>query len=592
FKKKFLSVVIAEVFKQFKLAETSKTLDKMKDLGFKYSTVSGITVAISDIGVVKGKEEVLREADKKVAEYDKRYKRGFMTSRERRKNVIKVWTEAKEKLENQIKKEVAEQYMKNHIYLMSDSGARGNIANFVQLSGMRGLMAKPNGESMDIPIRSSFREGLTMSEFFNSTHGARKGSTDTALKTAESGYLTRRLVDVSHDVTIREEDCGTDKGLLIAELVEFDPNTNSTTVIEPLYDRILGRYASKDVIHPETHEVIVCRNEYINDAKAEAVVKAGIKEVFIRTLLTCDCPNGVCVKCYGSDLATGEIVEKGEVVGIIAAQSIGEPGTQLTMRTFHSGGIAGGEDITQGLPRIQELFEAREPKGKAIISEINGTITSIKSEKDNRYEIKVSNKSNNEEKTYLTDSGKTLLVHEREQVKAGDRLTEGLIHPKELLRVSTVEEVEKYILKEVQKVYRSQGVEIADKHIEIIIKQMIQKVFVVHEGGTDLLPGSLISKNELYDYTRDCLKNGRDVPIVRSVLLGITRASLRSDSFLSAASFQETTRVLTEAAIRGKKDTLEGLKENIIIGGLIPAGTGIIDADYQATDKAPDEESE
>lgn len=585
-----------------------------------------------------------------------------------------------------------------------------------------------------------------MSEFFNSTHGARKGSTDTALKTAESGYLTRRLVDVSQDVTIKENDCGTDKGMLITELIEVDQNddhislkdilkerlvgakatkaishpgsgkvivaenaeitvdlissivnadikeieclkvvseqlvgayttnavtdeagknivkknvyisdeivkklaaagikeiicteriadifkkalvgsyaskkvfnpktkevivdrnklineeiaeqivkakikevacTKRITKIETLLERINGRFASKAIIDPQTGEVIVPRDGYIDEETAQAIEAAGIKEVWIRTLLTCDCHNGVCVKCYGSDLATGEIVERGEVVGIIAAQSIGEPGTQLTMRTFHSGGVAGGEDITQGLPRIQELFEAREPKGKALISEIDGAVTSIKEERDNRYEIKITNRHNNEEKTYLTDSGKQLLVKERDLVKAGDRLTEGLVHPKELLKVSTLEEVEEYILKEVQKVYRSQGVEIADKHIEIIIKQMLQKVFVVHEGETDLLPGTLISKNELYDIIQECLKKDRDVPVVKSVLLGITRASLRSDSFLSAASFQETTRVLTEAAIRGKKDTLEGLKENIIIGGLIPAGTGIIDANYKISE--------
>ncbi|MDD4001085.1 MAG: DNA-directed RNA polymerase subunit beta', partial [Bacilli bacterium] len=361
--------------------------------------------------------------------------------------------------------------------------------------------------------------------------------------------------------------------------------TESVHAIEPLLDRIHGRYTSKAVIDPKTGEVIVPQNGYITGEIAEQIVGAGIKEVWIRTLLTCDCHNGVCVKCYGADLATGEIVEKGEVVGIIAAQSIGEPGTQLTMRTFHSGGVAGGEDITQGLPRIQELFEAREPKGKAIISDINGVVTSIKAERDNRYEIKIYSKANNEEKTYLTDSGRTLIVKEKEAVRAGQRLTEGLIHPKELLKVSTVEEVEEYILKEVQKVYRSQGVEIADKHIEIIIKQMLQKVFVIHEGGTNLLQGSLLSKNEIYDIVADCLENGRDIPIIKSVLLGITRASLRSDSFLSAASFQETTRVLTEAAIRGKKDTLEGLKENIIIGGLIPAGTGITNASYVINNK-------
>ena len=574
FKKKFLGVVISEVFKQFKLAETSKTLDKMKDLGFKYSTISGITVAASDINVIGVKREVLDRAETKVNKYDNMYRRGLMTSKERRSNVINVWKEAREILENEIKKEVAANYINNHIYMMSDSGARGNIANFVQLSGMRGLMAKPNGESMDIPIRSSFREGLTMSEFFISTHGARKGSTDTALKTAESGYLTRRLVDVSQDVIVREEDCGTDKGMRVFELTDSDGSA-----IVPLIDRIRGRFAIKPIINPETKEIIVNKNDYISDEKANQIISAGIKEVFIRTLLTCDSHNGVCVKCYGGDLSTGEIVEKGEVVGIIAAQSIGEPGTQLTMRTFHSGGVA-SEDITQGLPRIQELFEAREPKGKAIISEIDGVVTSIKHEKDNRFEVKIANKDINEEKTYLTDSGKVPIVHEKDRVKAGDRITEGLIHPKELLRVSTVEAVENYILKEVQKVYRSQGVEIADKHIEIIIKQMLQKVAVINEGGTDLLPGSSISKNELYEHVASCVLNGKDIPIVKSILLGITRASLKSDSFLSAASFQETTRVLTEAAIRGKKDTLEGLKENVIIGGLIPAGTGLVDADF------------
>lgn len=743
FKKRFLSTVIAEVFKKFKLAETSKTLDKMKDLGFKYSTVSGITVALSDIEVVEGKQEILDEADRMVAEYDKRYRRGFMTKDERKKKVIEVWTRAREKLEEKIKNEVAEKFKSNHIYMMSDSGARGNISNFVQLSGMRGLMAKPTGEAMDIPIRSSFREGLTMSEFFNSTHGARKGSTDTALKTAESGYLTRRLVDVSQDVTIKIDDCGTDKGMPITELVEVDENddhvylidvakerllgaralktvvhprtgktivseneeitedaiaqivnanikeveclkaadavpgahaskkisaadlvvekgsliteevaariiaagikevpctenllqhfrnrlvgnylskklfhprtreliadrnrliseelaesivkagikevycTKRITKIENLLERIAGRFASKDVVDPKTGEVLAARGTYITEDIAQTIIDRGIREVWIRTLLTCDCHNGVCVKCYGFDLSTGEIVEKGEVVGIIAAQSIGEPGTQLTMRTFHSGGVASGEDITQGLPRIQELFEAREPKGKALITEIDGVVTSIREERDNRYEIKITNRHNNEEKTYLTDSGKTLLVKERDFVQAGDRLTEGLVHPKELLKVSTVERVEEYILKEVQKVYRSQGVEIADKHIEIIIKQMLQKVFIVHEGGTDLLPGTMISKSELYDIIQTCLGKDRDVPIVRSVLLGITRASLKSDSFLSAASFQETTRVLTEAAIRGKKDTLEGLKENIIIGGLIPAGTGIVDASYHVNE--------
>ncbi|MCK9470731.1 MAG: DNA-directed RNA polymerase subunit beta', partial [Bacilli bacterium] len=383
--------------------------------------------------------------------------------------------------------------------------------------------------------------------------------------------------------TVTEEDCHTDKGLIVSRLVDTDGST-----IVPLVDRIRGRFISKPILHPKTNKVIVPKDGYINDELAEKIHKLGVEEVTIRSLLTCNAKNGVCVKCYGGDLSTGEIVEKGEVVGIIAAQSIGEPGTQLTMRTFHSGGVA-GEDITQGLPRIQELFEAREPKGKAIISDIEGMVESITLEKDNRYEITIKNQK--ETKTYLTDSGKTAIVKERDKVYAGQRLTEGLIHPKELLKVGKVEEVEKYILKEVQKVYRSQGVEIADKHIEIIIKQMLQKVYVVHEGSTAILPGSLLSKNEIYTEIEACIKENRETPVIRPVLLGITRASLKSDSFLSAASFQETTKVLTEAAIRGKKDYLEGLKENIIIGGLIPAGTGIVNAGYEIIEQEEEEES-
>ena len=580
FVKKFLSVVIAEVFKKFKLAETSKTLDKMKDLGFKYSTISGITVAATDIQIIDTKQKVIADAQALVDKYDKFLRRGIMTYAERRSCVIDVWSKAKKQLEEDIQVDVKKNYITNHIYMMSDSGARGSIANFVQLSGMRGLMAKPNGESMDIPIISAFKEGLTMSEFFISSHGSRKGSTDTALKTAESGYLTRRLVDVSQDVIITEEDCGTDKGMRITELVNDDG-----TKIVPLSDRIRGRFTNKPVFDPNDPSVVLVeKNTFITDAIADEIVAKGVKEVYIRTLLTCNCKNGVCVKCYGSDLSTGEIVEKGEVVGVVAAQSIGEPGTQLTMRTFHSGGVAGGEDITQGLPRIQELFEAREPKGKAIISEISGKVKSVKLEKDNRYEVVVAN--NNEEKKYLTDAGKRAIVKENSEIKAGDRISEGLIHPKELLRVAAVEDVEKYILKEVQKVYRSQGVGIADKHIEIIIKQMLRKVVVLSGGGTDLLPGAHVSRSELNEIIADCIMNGKKLPIVKPILLGITRASLKSDSFLSAASFQETTRVLTEAAIRGKKDTLEGLKENIIIGGLIPAGTGLAFADIEKVEEA------
>ena len=570
FKKKFLSVVIAEVFKKFKLAETSKTLDRMKNLGFKYSTVAGITVSAADINEVETKPERLAAADKLVAQYDLFNLHGLLNEKEYHRLVVKVWQDAKDQLKSDIKKDVDKNYITNHIYMMSDSGARGNIDNFVQLSGMRGLMAKPNGEDMDIPIRSSFKKGLTMSEFFVSTHGSRKGSTDTALKTAESGYLTRRLVDVSQDVIVTEEDCHTDKGMAVTTLYNADG-----TVIVPLFDRIRGRFTNKPVYDPNTGEMIVDKNEFIDDQLAEKIVNLGIEEVYIRTLLTCNCHNGVCVKCYGSDLSTGDIVEKGEVVGIIAAQSIGEPGTQLTMRTFHTGGVAGAEDITQGLPRVQELFEAREPKGKATISEIDGKIKSITHQKDNRFEVVVENEYTGETKKYLTDSGKMPIVNENDKIKAGERLTAGLIHPKELIRVGQVEDVEKYILMEVQKVYRSQGVDISDKHIEIIIKQMLRKVLVVNSGDTDLLPGSQISRNELLATFKDCVENGKQPPVVKPVLLGITRSSLRSDSFLSAASFQETTRVLTDAAIKGKVDNLQGLKENVLIGKLIPAGTGM-----------------
>ena len=516
---------------------------------------------------------------------------GAMTAKEKSLHTIEVWKQTKNLLKADIQKEMNKHYIDNHIYLMGDSGARGNIDNYVQLSGIRGIMAKPNGEESDIPIKASFREGLTMAEFFTSSHGSRKGSTDTALKTAESGYLTRRLVDVSQEVVVREDDCGTDQGIDVCELY----NEKEKKVIESLYDRICGRFSNEDVVDPNTGEVIVKKGEFIDDNLAGKIVAAGVKKVNIRSLLTCTCRNGVCVKCYGSDLSTREVVEKGETVGIIAAQSIGEPGTQLTMRTFHSGGVAGGDDITQGLPRIQELFEAREPKGKAIISDIDGVVESITEEKDHRYLIKINHEYNGEtilikktgkksaseankdEKTYLTDSRKVPLVKVGDHVKAGQKLTEGLIHPKELLRVTNPIEVAKYILLEVQKVYSSQGVGIADKHIEIIIKQMLQKVVVVDEGDTDLLPGANLSKAELYDIYKECLENGKQPPVVKPVIFGITRSSLKSDSFLSAASFQETTRILTETAIRGKKDPLEGLKENLIIGGLIPAGTGAID---------------
>ena len=584
FKKDFLSMIVAQVFRQAKLTETSKTLDKMKDLGFKYSTIAGITISAFDVVNIDKKHDIIQAGDEKVKKYNAMYRRGLLTEDERKKNVIDVWTKAKEDIEDEIKVVMKQNATTNHIFMMADSKARGSSSNFTQLAGMRGLMAKPNGESMEIPVRSCFREGMSMSEFFISTHGARKGSTDTALKTAESGYLTRRLVDVSQDITITCEDCGTDKGMLFTTLEET--RQGQTKVIVSLEDRIIGRFAAKS-IYDDKHQLIIERNEFITEAHAKKIVEAGIKAVEVRTLLTCDSPVGVCVKCYGSDLSTNEIVQKGEVVGIVAAQSIGEPGTQLTMRTFHSGGVA-GDDITQGLPRIQELFEAREPKGKGIISEVKGVVTSITPMNDSRFEIKIESPVKDNNKTYQTDSGKKPVVKVGQEVNPGDLISEGLIHPKELLRVSTVEKVEEYIIKEVQKVYRSQGVDISDKHIEIIVKQMLQKVVIIDEGETELLPGSFISKPEVYKIIKSCVEEGKRPPVIKPVILGITKASLRSDSFLAAASFQETTRVLTEAAIRSKVDTLEGLKENIIIGGLIPAGTGLVEnVELEVDDNAP-----
>ena len=584
-KKKTLSVIISEVFRQCKLAETSLTLDKMKDLGFYYSTISGVTISVFDVRILEKKYQLIAEADEQVKKYTKMYRRGIMLDSERKRNVIRIWEDTKKEIEKEIKKVMEDEASINDIFLMADSGARGSSSNFIQLAGMRGLMAKPNGESMEIPVKACFKEGMSMSDFFISTHGARKGSTDTALKTAESGYLTRRLVDVSQDITITTEDCGTDKGLVMTTLYkknEKDPTFDPVNdMLVSLKDRIVGRFAAKPVYGKVGSKKVLLVNKggLIDGDIADQIVKAGVKEVEVRTNLTCNCAVGVCVKCYGTDLSTNGLVEKGEVVGIVAAQSIGEPGTQLTMRTFHSGGVASGsDDITQGLPRVQELFEARAPKGQGIISEIKGTVESVTLVKDSRYEIKIHSDIPNNDKVYLTDAGKKAIVSEGESVEAGDLISEGAVNIKELLRVSSVDKVEKYILKEIQKSYRTAAaVEISDKHVEIIVKQMLQKVVVIDSGETELLPGTLISKPELYRVFKDCCEKGLRIPAVKPVVLGITRASLKSDSFLAAASFQETTRVLTEAAIRGKVDNLEGLKENIIIGGLIPAGTGLVE---------------
>ncbi len=562
FKKGILGDIIAEVFKKFKISETSKMLDRMKDLGFAYSTKAGITVGVSDIVVLAEKEEILTEAQDKVDKVLKQFRRGLITDEERYDRVISIWSQAKDTIQEKLMKSLNPS---NPIFMMSDSGARGNASNFTQLAGMRGLMANPAGRIIELPIKSSFREGLTVLEYFISTHGARKGLADTALKTADSGYLTRRLVDVAQDVIIREEDCGTDRGLTVSAIKE------GTEMIEPLIDRLIGRTAFQNVKHPESNELIVAKNDVISEDIAKEIVEAGIDEVTIRTAFTCNTKHGACKKCYGRNLATGEEVEVGEAVGIIAAQSIGEPGTQLTMRTFHTGGVA-GSDITQGLPRIQEIFEARNPKGQAVISEIFGTVQDVTEVKD-KQEIVVQGAV--ETKTYTAPYGSRLKVSIGDEVEAGQALTEGSIDPKELLKVKGIDGVQSYLLKEVQKVYRMQGVEIGDKHVEVMVRQMLRKVRVADSGDTEVLPGSLLEIHQFKDANKQALVTGGQPAVGRPVLLGITKASLETDSFLSAASFQETTRVLTDAAIKGKRDELLGLKENVIIGKLVPAGTGM-----------------
>ena len=564
FKKKNLGQIIAEVFKRFHITETSMMLDRMKDLGYKFSTRAGLTVGIADISVADNKKEILSEAHKQVDNISKLFRRGLITDDERYERVIETWNKAKDDIQKALIKTLGS---RNPIFMMSDSGARGNISNFTQLAGMRGLMAAPNGKIMELPVTSNFREGLTVMEMFLSTHGARKGMTDTALKTADSGYLTRRLVDVAQDVIIRETDCGSDRGLTITAIKE------GNEVIETLEERMLGRYAQRSVKHPETGEVLVARNEIITEDIARKIIEAGIEEITIRSAFTCDTKHGVCKYCYGRNLATGSEVEVGEAVGTIAAQSIGEPGTQLTMRTFHTGGVA-GDDITQGLPRIQEIFEARNPKGVATISEVAGEVVSIEENAGSRTK-EITIKGSTDTRTYTVPFTARLKVEEGQIIDRGAPLTEGSIDPKELLRVRDVLSVENYLLREVQKVYRMQGVEIGDKHVEVMVRQMLRKVRVMDPGSTEILPGTLLDIADFTERNRSAIMNGEVPATARPVLLGITKASLETNSFLSAASFQETTRVLTDASIRGKKDHLLGLKENVIIGKIIPAGTGM-----------------
>ncbi|HHO1704717.1 TPA: DNA-directed RNA polymerase subunit beta' [Staphylococcus aureus] len=576
FNKKFLGNIIAEVFNRFSITDTSMMLDRMKDLGFKFSSKAGITVGVADIVVLPDKQQILDEHEKLVDRITKQFNRGLITEEERYNAVVEIWTDAKDQIQGELMQSLDKT---NPIFMMSDSGARGNASNFTQLAGMRGLMAAPSGKIIELPITSSFREGLTVLEYFISTHGARKGLADTALKTADSGYLTRRLVDVAQDVIVREEDCGTDRGLLVSDIKE------GTEMIEPFIERIEGRYSKETIRHPETDEIIIRPDELITPEIAKKITDAGIEQMYIRSAFTCNARHGVCEKCYGKNLATGEKVEVGEAVGTIAAQSIGEPGTQLTMRTFHTGGVA-GSDITQGLPRIQEIFEARNPKGQAVITEIEGVVEDIKLAKDRQQEIVV--KGANETRSYLASGTSRIIVEIGQPVQRGEVLTEGSIEPKNYLSVAGLNATESYLLKEVQKVYRMQGVEIDDKHVEVMVRQMLRKVRIIEAGDTKLLPGSLVDIHNFTDANRDAFKHRKRPATAKPVLLGITKASLETESFLSAASFQETTRVLTDAAIKGKRDDLLGLKENVIIGKLIPAGTGMrrySDVKYEKTAK-------
>jgi DNA-directed RNA polymerase subunit beta' len=562
-KKNLMTQVIALCYRKYGSTETTEMLDNIKKLGFAYATKAGLTIGISDIVVPEAKKDTIIKAEKQVEEIEQQFRRGFITDDERYGRVIDIWHKAKD----DISKAVMLGFDKfNPIYMMSQSGARGNESQITQLAGMRGLMADPTGRIIDLPIKANFREGLTVLEYFISTHGARKGLADTALKTADSGYLTRRLVDVVQDVIVREKDCGTMQGVVVQELKDGDD------VIEDLMERIIGRYAMEDIKDPLTGEIIVQADELIDDDDAVKIINTGMTEVNIRSVITCKSRYGVCIKCYGRNLASGQLVDVGESVGIIAAQSIGEPGTQLTMRTFHTGGVA-GDDITQGLPRVEELFEARKPKGQSLISEISGRVE-LREARSKR-EIRIYS-PHGEVKTYAVPYGARLKVKEDEVIDAGEELTEGSINPHDFLKVKGIRGVQLYLIQEVQRVYRLQGVDINDKHIEVIIRQMLKKVKIEDSGDTDLLPGSLEDNFKVEEVNRKVAEVGGKPAVARPVLLGITKASLATDSFLSAASFQETTRVLTDASIKGKIDPLIGLKENVIIGKLIPAGTGML----------------
>ena len=560
--KKYLGKIIDKCFRKHENTITAELLDYVKGIGFKYSTVGGITVAVADMAIPKEKEIYIAEAEKEVEKLGKAYRRGLISDEERYEKVIATWTETTDKVTNALMDNLDRL---NNIFIMAHSGARGSKNQIRQLAGMRGLMANASGKTVEIPVKSNFREGLSVLEYFTSAHGARKGLADTALRTADSGYLTRRLVDVSQDVIVRDIDCGT------TETTEILAIKDGNEVIEEIYDRIVGRYTIDPIVHPETGEVLVPADSMIKEDAAEKIVAAGIEKVNIRTVLNCKTKHGVCSKCYGRNLATGKEVNIGEAVGIIAAQSIGEPGTQLTMRTFHTGGVAGG-DITQGLPRVEELFEARKPKGLAIITEVSGQVKIDETGK--RKEVIVV-PAEGEAQTYQIPYGSRVRVKDGQMVEAGDPITQGSINPHDIVRVKGIGGVQDYIVKEVQRVYRLQGVDVNDKHIEVIVRQMLSKVKVEDPGDTDLLPGGYEDVLVYEKCNEDAIAQGLRPAVAKRVLLGITKASLATESFLSAASFQETTRVLTEAAIKGKEDHLIGLKENVILGKLIPAGTGM-----------------
>ena len=567
-KKKDIGKIINRCINRCGSTQTAEVLDRIKALGYKFSTRAALTVSVSDMEIPPEKEEFLAEAEAKVEEITKKFRRGLMTDEERHNKVIEAWNIANDKITDALLSGLGKY---NNIFMMADSGARGSNSQIKQLAGMRGLMANPSGGIIELPIKSNFREGLSVLEYFISAHGARNGMTDTALRTADSGYLTRRLVDVSQDIIIREWECCPDHGentpgLWVSAFMD------GNEVIESLQDRIRGRWSILDIVHPQTGEILVPKDTMITPDQAEQVEEAGVKKVYIRTVLTCRSEIGICSKCYGANMASGRFVRIGESVGIIAAQSIGEPGTQLTMRTFHTGGIA-GDDITQGLPRVEELFEARKPKGLAIISEFGGNVTISDTKK--KREVIITNPETGETKDYLIPYGSRIKVYDGDTVEAGDEITEGSVNPHDILKIKGIRGVQDYMIQEVQRVYRLQGVEINDKHIEVIVRQMLKRVKIEENGDTDFLPGSLVDWLAFENTNEKMEEEGKEPAKGYRVLLGITKASLATDSFLSAASFQETTRVLTEAAIKGKIDPLIGLKENVIIGKLIPAGTGM-----------------